>query len=76
MLHIFFFPMLFDWSTFFLCFLEHKCFLYDPSLLLQEEKSLWNLEYLFLVGGWHVLCNSWCKSSIYMWVYVISIMGA
>jgi hypothetical protein len=37
-------------------------FFNDPFLLLQEEKSLWNLEYLFLVDGWHVLCNSRCRS--------------
>jgi hypothetical protein len=28
----------------------------------QEEKFLWTLEYLFLVDGWHVLWNSWCRS--------------
>jgi hypothetical protein len=56
--------MLFDWSTFFLCFLSINFF--SMTLLsfckVQEEESLWTLEYLFLVDGWHVLCNSWCRS--------------
>jgi hypothetical protein len=40
-------------------------FLNDPSILLQEYKKrnlFGTLEYLFLVDGWHVLCNSWCRS--------------
>jgi hypothetical protein len=34
----------------------------SPFARIQEEKSLWTLEYLFLVDGWHVLCNSRCGS--------------
>jgi hypothetical protein len=66
--HIFFYA---SWAyTFF--------FFYDPSPFarLQEEKSLWTLEYLFLVDGCHVLRNSRVGVSMYMWVYVILIMEA
>jgi hypothetical protein len=57
MLHHFssYFSMPFDWSTFFI----------NPSLLLQVYKKrnlIGTLEYLFLVGGWHVLRNSQCGS--------------
>jgi hypothetical protein len=46
MLH--FFPMLFDWSIFFLCFLSIYFFSDDPSLLLQDYKKrplfdLWSI---------------------------------
>jgi hypothetical protein len=54
-------------------------FFNDPSLLLQEYKErnlLGTMEYLFLVGGWHVLRNSRVEVSMYMWVYLISIIGA
>jgi hypothetical protein len=54
------FSMLFDWSTFFYASLS--IFSMTTLSFLQEEKSLWNLEYLFLVDGWHVLHNSQCRS--------------
>jgi hypothetical protein len=65
MLH--FFPMLLDWSKyFFLCFLSIYSFFattpLSPFARLQEQKSFWNLEYLFFVDGWHVLRNSRCRS--------------
>jgi hypothetical protein len=59
---------------FFLCSLIGAHFFYaswaftffnDPSLLLQEYKKrnlFGTLEYLFLVDGWHILRNSWCRS--------------
>jgi hypothetical protein len=62
------FSMLFYWNTHFLYaslsiyFSSFFFFFNDPFLLLQEEKSLWNLEYLFLVDGWHVLRNSRYRS--------------
>jgi hypothetical protein len=65
--HVSLFSMLFDWNTFFSMLLEHilSFFFNDPSLLfarIQEEKSLWTLEYLYLVDGWHVLRNTRCRS--------------
>jgi hypothetical protein len=62
MFHFSFFLCSLIGAHFFLCFLSIYFFFNDPSLLLQEEKSLWNLEYLFLVYGWHVLRNSRCRS--------------
>jgi hypothetical protein len=59
--------MLFDWSTHFFyaslsIYLSLFSMTLSPFARMQEEKSLWNMEYLFLVGGWHVLRNSQCGS--------------
>jgi hypothetical protein len=69
-----------DWSTY-ICFYSFWAYTFfsDLYLLLQEYKKrnlLETLEYLLLVGGWHVLRNPGVEVSLYMWVYVISIMGA
>jgi hypothetical protein len=50
-----FFSMLFDWSTFFLCFLSIYFFFNDPSLLLQEYKKrnlfeLWSIYFWWMDG--------------------------
>jgi hypothetical protein len=63
--HALLFSMLFDWSTFFSMLLEHILFFSMTPLsfckITRRESSL-NLEYLILVDGWHVLCNSRCRS--------------
>jgi hypothetical protein len=70
--------MLFDWSTFFIL-LEHILFFNAPSLLLQEYKKrnlfeLWNIYFWWMDG---MFCATpGVGVSMYMWVYVISIMEA
>jgi hypothetical protein len=56
--------------------LEH--FFNDPSLLLQDYMKKISLDFgvFIFFDGWHVLCNSDVGVSMYMWVYVISIMEA
>jgi hypothetical protein len=71
--------MLFDWSTFFLCFLSIFFFSYDPSFLLQDYKKI-NLFELWSIYFWW-MDDMFCVTpgvgvSMYMWVYVISIMEA
>jgi hypothetical protein len=73
--------MLFDWSTFLSMLLEHiLSFLFnDPSLLLQEYKKrnlfeLWSIYFLWMDGMFCVTPG--VGVSMYMWVYVISIMEA
>jgi hypothetical protein len=75
----FFFAMLFDWSIF-LCFLSiYYLFSYDPSLLLQDYKKrnlfeLWSISFWWMDGMFCVTPG--VGVSMYMWVYVISIMEA
>jgi hypothetical protein len=69
--------MLFDWSTFFSMLLEH--FFDDPSLLLQDYKKrnlfgLWSIYFWWMDGMFCVIPG--VGVSMYMWVYVISIMEA
>jgi hypothetical protein len=73
--------MLFDLSTFFLCFLSmYFFFSFDnPSLLLQENQKR-NLFELCIIFFWW-MDDMFCVTprvevSLYMWVYVISIMKA
>jgi hypothetical protein len=74
--------MLFDWSTFFSMLLEHillSFFSYDPSLLLQEYKKrdlfeLWSIYFWWMDGMFCVTPG--VGVSMYMWVYMISIMEA
>jgi hypothetical protein len=79
MLHSFsFFSMLFDWSTFFLCFLSIYFFSMTP-LLLQDYKKrnlfgLWSIYFWWMDGMFCVTPS--VGVSMYMWVYVISIMEA
>jgi hypothetical protein len=73
------FLMLFDWRTFFSMLLEHILFFYDPSLLLQDYKKrnlfeLWSICFWWMDGMFCVTPG--VGVSMYMWVYVISIMGA
>jgi hypothetical protein len=71
--------MLFDWSIF-LCFLSiYYLFSYDPSLLLQDYKKrnlfeLWSISFWWMDGMFCVTPG--VGVSMYMWVYVISIMEA
>jgi hypothetical protein len=74
--------MLFDWSTFFSILLEHIplfFFFNDPSLLLQDYKKrnrfeLWSIYFWSMDGMFCVTPD--VGVSMYMWVYVISIMEA
>jgi hypothetical protein len=72
--------MLFGWSTFFLCFFEHLLFSFDdPSLLLQEYQKrnifvLWSIYFWLMNGMFYVTPH--VEVSMYMWVFVISIMEA
>jgi hypothetical protein len=72
--------MLFDWSTFFVSMLlEHILFSNDPSLLLQEYRKrnlfeLWSI-YFWCMDGMFCVTPG-VRVSMYMWVYVISIMEA
>jgi hypothetical protein len=74
------FSMLFDWSTFFVSMLlEHILFSNDPSLLLQEYRKrnlfeLWSI-YFWCMDGMFCVTPG-VRVSMYMWVYVISIMEA
>jgi hypothetical protein len=63
-------------AHFFSMLLEH--FFNDPSLLLQDYMKKISLDFgvFIFFDGWHVLCNSDVGVSMYMWVYVISIMEA
>jgi hypothetical protein len=66
-------------AHFFLCFLIIYFFFYDPSLLLQDYKKwnlfeLWSICFWWMDGMFCVTPGVWV--SIYMWVYVISVMGA
>jgi hypothetical protein len=79
MLH--FFPMLFDWSTFFSMFLEHILSLFfqwplSPFARLQEENlfGTWSIYFWWMDGMFYVTPG--VGVSLYMWVYVISIMEA
>jgi hypothetical protein len=70
--------MLFDWSTFFSLLLEHILF-YDPSLPLQDYKKRnlfepWSIYFWWMDGMFCVTPS--VGVSMYMWVYVISIMEA
>jgi hypothetical protein len=74
-----FFSMLFDWSTFFSMLFEHILFSNDPSLILQEYKKrnlfgLWSIYFWWMDGMFCVTPG--VGVSMYMWVYVISIMEA
>jgi hypothetical protein len=72
--------MLFDWSTFFLCFLSIYFFsfwwLLSPFARLQEEKSLglWSIYFWWMDDMFCVTPS--VGVSMYMWVYAISIMEA
>jgi hypothetical protein len=74
------FFMLFDWSTFvFSMLLEHILFFNDPSLLLQEYKKRnlsghWSVYFWWLDGMFCVTLG--IGVSLYMGVYVLSIVGA
>jgi hypothetical protein len=73
-----FFSMLFDWSKFFMLF-EHIPFFNDPSLLLKDYKKR-NLFELRSIYFWW-MDDMFCLTpgvgiSMYMSVYVISIMEA
>jgi hypothetical protein len=71
--------MLFDWSTFFFYASWAYTLFYDPSLLLQDYKKrnlfeLWSI-YFWWVDGMFCVTPG-VGVSMYMWVYVISIMEA
>jgi hypothetical protein len=74
-----FFSMLYDHITFF----SYASWAYtffqwhlSPFARIQEEKSLWTLEHLFLVVDGMFCVTFGVGVSIYMWVYVISMMEA
>jgi hypothetical protein len=78
MLHQFF-SMLYDWSTFFSMLLEHILFcqwLLSPFARIQEEKSLWTRSIYFWWMDDMFCVIPGVGVSMYMWVYVISIMEA
>jgi hypothetical protein len=74
-----FFSMLFDWSTFLYASWAYTLFFYDPSLLLQDYKKrnlfeLWSIYFWWMDGMFCVTLG--VGVSMYMWVYMISIMEA
>jgi hypothetical protein len=73
------FLMLFDRSTIFSMLLEHILFLMTPLSFLQEYKKrnlfeLWSIYFWWMDGMFCVTPG--VGVSMYMWVYVISIMEA